>query len=129
MKTKEKISLISICIVIVFAIFFCYSYYKNGETEVDSEQLLSYCNKQVKKTLFQIQNDSCLLPRNIDKDSQKWNMIDAYDWTSGFWPGILWYDYEYTQDDFIKNKAIQYTNYLKVLLNKEHKGDHDLGFQ
>lgn len=128
---RNKIKYVLIFMFVYITGFSCCSYYKkDGSKEVDSvEKSLIYCDEQIRKTLFQIQNDSCGLPRNINKDSQKWNMTDSYDWTSGFWPGILWYDYEYTQDEFIKSKAVQYTNCLTTLLNPEHRGDHDLGFQ
>lgn len=102
---------------------------ENRRSKIDIDQKLTYCDIQIRKTIEDVENDSCLLPRSISTDKTRWNLTNAYDWTSGFWPGILWYDYEETQDDFIKQKAIQYTDYLKVLLNPEHKGDHDLGFQ
>ena len=118
-----------VVISILFITLSCFSSCKKKQAEIDSDKWLSYCNEQVKRTLLEIQNDSCKLPRNIDSDAQKWNLIDVYDWTSGFWPGILWYNYEYTKDKFIKDKAKQYTDCLVSLLDPEHKGDHDLGFQ
>ena len=33
-----------------------------------------------------------------------------YDWTSGFFPGSLWYAYELTGDESLKAEAIEYTN-------------------
>lgn len=49
------------------------------------------------------------------------------DWTSGFYPGILWFIYEYTKDDNIKQKAA----YATALLEKEQYNtrDHDIGFR
>lgn len=99
------------------------------EDSVDVVADLAYCHKQVQRTLQLIENDSCMLPRSINTMSDKWNMTNAYDWTSGFWPGILWYDYENTGDESVKKEAEHYTNCLADLLNPEHPGDHDLGFQ
>jgi unsaturated chondroitin disaccharide hydrolase len=96
---------------------------------IDADRQLARCHERVKKTLFQVQNDSCLLPRNINSDVHKWYMVNVYDWTSGFFPGILWYDYENTGDEFILNKARQYIDCLAPLLHPDHWGDHDLGFQ
>lgn len=44
-----------------------------------------------------------------------------------FWPGILWYDYEYTQDPKIKEEAEKFTASLKFL-SEIPAYDHDLGF-
>ncbi len=49
-----------------------------------------------------------------------------YDWTSGFFPGSLWYMYELTGNDFFKEQAIMHTNLLNPV--KTHTGTHDLGF-
>ena len=40
-------------------------------------------------------------PRNIDPNGFL-RMVASHDWTSGFFPGELWYMYEYTKDDFCK---------------------------
>ncbi|MFV0470590.1 MAG: glycoside hydrolase family 88 protein [Paludibacteraceae bacterium] len=126
---KNKISLLVVCIVIGLGVFSCYSYYKTGNGKINEDESLDYCNTQVQKTLNEIENDSCLFPRSIGIDATKWHLTSVYDWTSGFWPGILWYNYENTGNELIKLKAQQYTNCLIELLNPEHSGDHDLGFQ
>jgi unsaturated chondroitin disaccharide hydrolase len=48
--------------------------------------------------------------------------------TVGFFPGILWYNYENTQDTNILKAAEYYTGLLD-LLTKLPAYDHDLGFQ
>ncbi len=53
-------------------------------------------------------------------------MVDAPDWTSGFFPGELWYMYEYTQDPFWLEKAQQYTEALES--ERYNTTTHDLGF-
>ena len=64
-------------------------------------------------------------PRNIDPNGFL-RMVASHDWTSGFFPGELWYMYEYTKDDFWKKKAEFQTELLEPL--KSYKGTHDLGF-
>ena len=83
--------------------------------------------------------DSALFPRSLkkstklDPDSRKWisngsvNLVNAQDWTSGFFPGSLWYEYELTGDDSFKKSAIQYTALLKEI--QYFKEDHDMGFR
>lgn len=53
-------------------------------------------------------------------------LCDIYDWTSGFYPGSLWYVYEMTGDEKVKAQAIKYTELLNPI--REYTGTHDLGF-
>ena len=48
-------------------------------------------------------------------------------WCSGFYPGSLWYIYEYTGDKAILEMAWKHTFPLKGLLDRHT--DHDIGFQ
>lgn len=48
-------------------------------------------------------------------------------WCSGFYPGSLWYIYEYTGDKAILEMAWKHTLPLKGLLDRHT--DHDIGFQ
>lgn len=49
-----------------------------------------------------------------------------YDWTSGFFPGSLWYAYELTGDENLKAEAIEYTN--RMFPVSKYKDNHDIGF-
>ncbi len=53
-------------------------------------------------------------------------MVKSSDWTSGFFPGCLWYMYEYTQDPFWKSSAQHWTAGLER--EKVNTDTHDLGF-
>lgn len=53
-------------------------------------------------------------------------LTGIYDWTSGFFPGTLWYTYELTGDEAIKQQAIKFTNLLYPV--RKYTGTHDLGF-
>lgn len=53
-------------------------------------------------------------------------LCGIYDWTSGFFPGSLWYAYELTGDEELKAQAIKYTNLLNPV--RKFKDTHDLGF-
>jgi len=52
---------------------------------------------------------------------------DTQWWCSGFFPGSLWYVYEYTGNEEIKELAKKYTLGLSHIL--EGRTSHDLGFQ
>lgn len=112
--------IIEITISLLF--FSCFSPEKN----VMVEQELTYCTQQVKKS-FPFLTDSTKLPRNIKAESKNWDCTSIYDWTSGFWPGILWYVYEYTQDNAIRRQAERFTSALFPLANRQAE-HHDLGF-
>ena len=64
-------------------------------------------------------------PRSLDALG---NLVtsDSKWWCCGFFPGSLWYTYEYTGNEQIKNLAEKYTRSIKA---KELLFDHDLGFE
>ncbi|NDW09736.1 glycoside hydrolase family 88 protein [Dysgonomonas sp. 520] len=100
---------------------------KNASFDVDKN--LKYSHEQIKKTISEI-DSSQMLPRNILSDQKHWNMVpvEISEWTAGFWPGILWYDYENTKDAHVLDYATHYTDLLHPL-TKLPAYDHDLGFQ
>lgn len=93
-----------------------------------AERQLEYCRRQIDRTLTELPNDSAL-PRSIDIDKNKWLTTTPYDWTSGFWPGILWYNYENSDKLTDKLQALAYTERQRPLVDKGHVPDHDIGFQ
>ena len=93
----------------------------------DTKPELDYCREQVQRTLNEI-GDTTLLPINILDSLSHWKLSSIDAWTSGFWPGTLWYAYEYTNEEALKNHAIHYTELLEPLSLRKAR-DHDLGFQ
>ena len=67
-----------------------------------------------------------IYPRSINKDGTLWTSNYKW-WCSGFYPGSLWYVYEYTGDERIKQLALEYQAGLEPL--RFRKDDHDIGFQ
>lgn len=65
-------------------------------------------------------------PRNIEPDGTT-RLVASRDWTSGFFPGELWYMYEYTNDEYWKQEAEKYTQYIER--EKSNGGTHDMGFK
>ena len=93
-----------------------------------SSSHFSYLEGQASKTLQSIpsKGDS-LLPRSVNHGTKKWRYVPYKDWTSGFWPGVLWYLYEATGKDAWKVQADKYTRLLTPL-SQMPAIDHDLGF-
>ncbi|WP_448702640.1 glycoside hydrolase family 88 protein [Mucilaginibacter sp. AW1-3] len=63
-------------------------------------------------------------PRTFENG--KFKLVKSSDWTSGFFPGELWFLYDYTHDQKWKNEAEKYT--AKIEKEQYNKGTHDLGF-
>lgn len=74
-------------------------------------------------TLMKDQNG--MLPRSTDEKG-KIIVKNSRDWTSGFFPGSLWYLYEATDDASLKENAQLFTS--RIEREKNNKGTHDLGF-
>lgn len=98
------------------------------------EEALKYCDRQIHRTLEELKAedggiDYTMMPRNIMDSLSTWHCRKAVkeEWCSGFWPGILWYDYEFTGDEKIKEEAEKFTDSLKFLAETPAY-DHDLGF-
>ena len=66
-----------------------------------------------------------LLPRTIDTAGTL-IMAKSNWWTSGFFPGSLWYLYEYSKDAKFKEAATEMTS--RIEKEKNNTGTHDLGF-
>lgn len=98
----------------------------------DVSEDLAYCHTKVTKGLMALKEDSVdykMMPRNIQGEETSWKCRPAIaeEWCSGFWPGILWLDYEYTGDPEIRKEAENYTSSLGYL-SRQPVYDHDLGF-
>ncbi len=65
-----------------------------------------------------------LNPRTVESGKVKYIPMD--DWTSGFYPGTMWYMYELTGDALWKNYAKKYTEAIDSV--KYLTWHHDVGF-
>jgi hypothetical protein len=82
-----------------------------------AKQQLSITQAEVPKSLF---------PRSMGNSDKKWYVVKADAWTSGFFPGLLWYMYQYTGDSLWRNYAIARTENLDR--QKYYSASHDIGF-
>lgn len=79
---------------------------------------------QYKGMLEKVEQDPNL-PRTTKADGSVLT-IKPDDWTSGFFPGNLWFLHEYDGSPEWKEKALAYTRRLEVI--RHFKGNHDGGF-
>jgi len=76
------------------------------------------------KSLAETCKEAKKLPRSTKNNELR--LEDSYDWTSGFFPGSLWYQYELTGNTYFKEQAEYYTGLLHNV--QTYKSTHDLGF-
>ncbi|QEC80398.1 glucuronyl hydrolase [Mucilaginibacter ginsenosidivorax] len=67
------------------------------------------------------------MPKTYDAATNKLVTSDADWWCSGFYPGTLWYLYEYSADTVLKREAEQRMAIIKQ--EAFNSGNHDLGFK
>jgi len=123
-KSPFLISLISI----FFLVFT--SCEKNVEKEKTSMQTivnesLDFSVQQSLKMAESLKDEANVLPKttdrfgNLETCESKW-------WVSGFFPGTLWYLYEYSNNEDVKKWANEYT--LRVKDEQFTTDNHDVGF-
>jgi unsaturated chondroitin disaccharide hydrolase len=62
-------------------------------------------------------------------ENGKYLLNNNTDWTDGFWSGILWLAYEYSQDEAIRDAAVKTVENFRDRLNTMKSLDHhDIGF-
>jgi len=88
------------------------------------DEQLTFATQQYKGMYEVLPPD--MLPRTTDKETGELVTSGSGWWCSGFYPGSLWYLYEYSGDEELKEMAMQKT----ALIEKEqfNTGTHDLGF-
>jgi len=89
------------------------------------EESLSFAGNQYTLMYDVMKDQAGLLPRTIDTTG---TLVTAKSnwWTSGFFPGSLWYLYEYTRDEKFRSAAEDMT--ARIENEKNNRGTHDLGF-
>ena len=79
----------------------------------------------LKKSVYEV-GDRSKYPSYSTKEF-KWKLATSDDWTSGFYPGTLWYAYDLTKDDSLRKWALEWTAGIE---NEKHNANtHDLGFR
>lgn len=66
-----------------------------------------------------------IMPHSTRKDGTT-AKASIYMWTSGFFPGSLWYISEYLNDKSLQDSALVYTNKMEPI--KSFTDNHDIGF-
>lgn len=90
-----------------------------------ADQVLNQSEAQYRDMLEKLSNSDSF-PRTTNSVGTI-QMVAPKDWTSGFFPGALWYLSEYSKDIYWQQQAEKYTEMLE---NEQYNGrDHDIGFK
>lgn len=92
---------------------------------VDTEEILVFADTQIKGLLDNLNEEEVRFPRSLQGDGSL-KTVGLKDWTSGFFPGSLWYLYDATKEEFWKQKALLWTKKLEPL--QYFTSHHDIGF-
>ncbi|MDF2927347.1 MAG: glycosyl hydrolase family 88 [Paenibacillaceae bacterium] len=66
---------------------------------------------------------------SLDSSNKYVLLSNSKGWTEGFWSGILWLSYEYSQDRVFRDAAVETVDSFRERLEKKESIDtHDLGF-
>lgn len=102
----------------------CNSTSKNVQTDLIADNV-TFAEKQIGHQVKLIEESGKILnPRTVKNDKIQYVPID--DWTSGFFPGSMWYMYELTGNEKWKNLGVKYTEDLDSV--KFLTWHHDVGF-
>ncbi len=112
--------------IIATAVFISVSFL--GAAQKDMKALIAE-NMQLAASQYKIlaaNTPADSMPRSFDPGKNKSISSDTKWWCSGFYPGSLWFIYEYTKDEAIRKEAEQRLATLEK--EKHYTGNHDLGF-
>jgi len=117
---------LSLLFCIVFTVF-CVTSCQHKETDKVNiiDENIAFAADQYGLLLESIENPEKLLNPKSFIDG-KIKFIPPQEWTSGFFPGSLWYIYELTGNEDWKSTAIKYTEMLDTI--QYYTGNHDVGF-
>ncbi|WP_183873651.1 glycoside hydrolase family 88 protein [Pedobacter sp. AK017] len=95
---------------------------KKAFKQADAQTMLML--KEIEKAKATTKNDQ-VSPRTLEKGNLK--LVASRDWTSGFFPGELWFLYEYTGKQTWKDQARAFTAAIE---QEQFNGKtHDMGFK
>ena len=90
------------------------------------QRVFAFSEKQYDSLIHRIENNRPLLqPRGVTEEGDL-RLKPFQDWTSGFFPGSLWYLYQNNGADHWKENAMKFTRALDSV--KYITNSHDLGF-
>ena len=88
-------------------------------------KVFTLADARLRTSIDELGGDNLRYPRATQANGS-WKTIPMTDWTSGFFPGCLWYMYEYSKDPYFRSAAERWTEKLEPM--QYFTGNHDIGF-
>jgi unsaturated chondroitin disaccharide hydrolase len=118
-------------------VFICFAVHTTGLTQTkvirDAEMQTSMMLDQIENAKNSWMNDfhnknkpEVVSPRSLTPDGNL-NLVPSKDWTSGFFPGVLWFLYEFTGKPEWESQARKFTSNIEN--EKGNSSTHDTGFK
>ncbi|MBD0832905.1 glycoside hydrolase family 88 protein [Aestuariibaculum sediminum] len=120
--------LLKTCQLLIVALVLTGCKNKTEKPVEDTRTIIEKCTDQytfLSDSIKSALDTKRMMPRNIGKNGQT-GLTGIYDWTSGFYPGSLWYLNLLTNDSKWENLALEYTKKLDTI--QYWTGNHDVGF-
>jgi len=111
--------------VLIVLSLFLFSCSSEKPIEKVIDESLAFSMQQYELMYNVIKEKPDLLPRSIDTTGKLITSKSNW-WCSGFFPGSLWYLYEYSKDQKFMDAAADITS--RIEKEKNNTGTHDLGF-
>lgn len=92
----------------------------------NAENQLDYCVEEISETLKYLDVDNGF-PRTVKEGDSLWTCTGYSAWTSGFFPGLLWYLYEHSGDKQLCEAATRFSDALEPVKSLSWN-THDVGF-
>lgn len=122
----------SLPISIYVLLMVSFAVHMNCSTAIEPENTVEFASKQLTYLInasdAQTSPDnetSRISPRTVENGELVF--VPSRDWTSGFFPGVLWQMYDLTGDQMWLGKAEKYTAFIER--EKTNGGTHDMGFK
>ena len=120
MQFKSRICLLTLLPLIAFS---CAAPGKIVEKS-SIDKVFSVAEQQYSQML-QKSTDLTKYPRTTNPDGTT-KYVGIRDWTGGFWPGSLWYVYDFSKEKKWEDAAVRWTESLEN--NQYNTQHHDIGF-
>ena len=119
------VALMSLVFVIAVAVHFSIPTVE-AQSAGCTDQALTFAESQITNTLTYVSTSQFPSSTN-PANANKWNLAGPSYWTSGFFPGELWFTYERTLGDSWLTRAQAQTSSMQT--QALNAADHDIGFK
>lgn len=114
--------------LVVFVLFTLWSCHNGSNTNLSSANVDNYISKSISQLDLLLEDAIAKnkIPRTVDANGETHYANSSFDWTEGFFPGIIWIAYSATNDEKYKKSAEYFQE--QFIDHRFLTSNHDLGF-